>query len=91
VDELPRMLAWVAADLEGKGYAYCGLVRQAARRLATSNTAPEPEPDPDRCRRCGTPITQQPTGRTRLYCSDPCRKGRRPPTRTEPGRNRHSQ
>lgn len=28
----------------------------------------------DRCRRCGKPLEQKPTGRPRIWCSDACRK-----------------
>jgi hypothetical protein len=29
---------------------------------------------PQRCRYCGTPIQQAPTGRPRQFCGDPCRR-----------------
>jgi hypothetical protein len=62
-DTLARQLAWVAADLDRRGYAFVGPIRRAARALL------EVDPPDDGCRGCGQPLT----GRRRTWCSEACR------------------
>jgi hypothetical protein len=70
--QLARSLGFVAADLDRRGYAYSGLLRQAARALL------EIDPDdPDGCPGCGRTIDQPPTGRRRIWCSEACRRRHR--------------
>ncbi len=87
--QLARDLGYVAADLDARGYVYAGGVQQAARvLLALAGTQQEATSTshgkPTKCRRCGAGIEQKPTGRTRLYCSAPCRKGRTKPGQMPP-------
>lgn len=69
--ELARLLLLLADTIDAPGAAVtAGVLRRAARAVAE---LPAP-PDPDRCRGCGTPLTQPATGRRRRWCSDRCRK-----------------
>lgn len=65
--ELVRLLGVLADALEPTRSA--GLVRLAARRIATAT----PDPEPDRCP-CGAAIVQPETGRRRRWCSARCRR-----------------
>lgn len=67
MNDAARTLLWLAADLDRRGYAFSGVLRQIARQLATS---PPPAADADGCRRCGAAIERLTRGRPRLYCRD---------------------
>ena len=71
-DDLARLLGFVAGDLETRGYPRAGVVRQAARALLSSAPADEG------CRGCGGPLPEQPAGRPRIWCGEPCRRRHRP-------------
>lgn len=72
MDDLPRQLAYIAGDLDRRGYPYAGAVRRAARALLEV-----PDRDPAGCRGCGTPLEQPATGRPRVWCSERCRRRKR--------------
>ena len=69
-----RLLSYAASDLERRGLAYHGVVRRAARMLATL----EAGADGEGCRGCGAELVQPPTGRRRKWCSESCRRRKRP-------------
>jgi hypothetical protein len=60
-------VALIADDLDAKGYAWTGALRQAVRLLHTDDGRP-------RCERCGQPLDVADTGRPRRFCTDRCRK-----------------
>lgn len=68
---LARLLLLVADALDVPGSVFAaGVVRRAAQLVAQ---LPAP-PGPDQCRGCGATLTQPPTGRRRIWCSDRCRR-----------------
>jgi hypothetical protein len=69
-DDLVRLLVLEARDLEARGYAGAGLLRQAARRLVELRGSTSLDSDMGRCVACGGPIEQPPTGRRRIRCAD---------------------
>ena len=71
--DLARRLAFVAGDLDRRLYPYAGVIRQAARALLDVDP-----PDGDGCRGCGTELEQPSTGRRRVWCSEACRRRKRP-------------
>jgi hypothetical protein len=71
VADLVAALLFVAEDLDRRGYALAGAVRQGARRVAELEAL---TPGPDGCKRCGKPLDQKPTGRPRQWCSERCRR-----------------
>ncbi len=68
------VLLHVAEDLEGRGYAMAGVLRQLAREVA--QLAFDEPADAARCS-CGGAIVQPRTGRPRRFCFEcsPQRKG----------------
>jgi hypothetical protein len=68
---LARQLAYVAGDLDARLYPYTGVLRQAARALLDLDHH-------DGCRGCGTHLEQPATGRRRVWCSESCRRRKRP-------------
>jgi hypothetical protein len=64
-DHLAAQLAWIAGDLDRRGYPFAGPIRQAARTLL----ADTPPTDPNGCAGCGQALT----GRRRRWCSEACR------------------
>lgn len=64
-----RQLSHVAADLDRRGYAYAGAIRQAARLLLDLDL---PSRD-DGCAGCGQELEQPDTGRRRKWCGEACR------------------
>lgn len=72
--ELVRQGTYVAADLEERGYPLVGIVRQLAREVAgIGDTGSD-----DGCAGCGTELVQPWTGRRRRWCSETCRRRKRP-------------
>lgn len=65
--DLARSLALVAADLDRRGYALTGVVRQAARQLLAA------ESPGDGCRGCGAELVYRGRGRPRVWCGETCR------------------
>lgn len=72
MDELAQQLAWVAGDLESRGYQFSAVVRRGAWRLIDV-----PEGDDDGCRGCREPLEQPARGRPREWCSERCRRRHR--------------
>jgi hypothetical protein len=69
--DLVRLLSLIADSLERQNQAASGgLVRQAARRIATEESS-------EGCERCGKPLVQPVTGRPRRFCSERCRRTKR--------------
>lgn len=71
--ELVRLLSHATADLDRRGYAYTGVVRQATRlltRLLSGEPAVQGEAG---CVGCGCLLSQPPTGRRRKWCGEACR------------------
>lgn len=67
-----RTLTWVAEDLDRIGHPGAGVVRQAARLVATAD---DDDADGDRgCAECGAALPQRATGRPARFCSPRCRK-----------------
>ena len=64
---LARQVAYVAQDLDARGYRMAGVVRQAAQALLEL-----PDAGADGCRGCGAPLPVS-TGRPRVWCGEPCR------------------
>lgn len=69
-DDLARLVALVADDLDHRGYKAAGVVRRAAQVLAETPASPPPSS----CPACGVPIVQPERGRRRKYCSTRCRQ-----------------
>ncbi len=72
-EKLARDLAFVAGDLDQRGYPFAGTIRQAARALLDV-----PEPAGQGCKACGADLPAGRTGRPRIWCSDKCRRAHRP-------------
>lgn len=69
-----RRLAWVAADLDARGYPFAGTVRRTARLLLTVVTGDTVAAgDVAGCAGCGAALVQPATGRRRRWCSERCR------------------
>ena len=71
MNELVSALLFVAEDLDARGYAFSGAVRQAARRITELEAT---APQPGTCERCGGPIDRKPRCRRRRFCSERCRR-----------------
>lgn len=69
--ELARLLLLVADSIDVPGSTFAAGVLRRAARLVAQLPAP---PGPDQCRGCGAELSQPPTGRRRIWCSDRCRK-----------------
>lgn len=72
--DLARQVAFVATDLDRRGYAMAGVIRCAARALLE---IPETADD-GACRGCGGPVPVRATGRPRVWCGETCRRRSRP-------------
>ena len=72
---LARDLLLVAEDLDGKGYLLVGVIRRAARLLAELELEDRPD---DGCQGCGGRLDHPATGRRRVWCSERCRRRKRP-------------
>lgn len=68
---LARQAAFVAADLDRRGYPMASVVRMAARALL------ELDPPAAGCRGCGAALPVQSGGRPRVWCGEPCRRRHR--------------
>lgn len=74
---LLQQLGFVAGVLDRYHLPGAGNVRQAVRLIndLLTNGA---HPASAGCRGCGDPVPQPPTGRRRVWCSEPCRRRHRP-------------
>jgi hypothetical protein len=71
--QLARQLVWVAQHLDQQGFAFTSPVRIAARVVLEV-----PEDNPHGCAGCGTRLAHPATGRRRKWCSERCRRRKRP-------------
>jgi hypothetical protein len=71
--DLVQVLLFIADDLEERGYAFSGAVRQGARRVAELEATMSVDA-PNTSERCGKPLERRPTGRPRKWCSERCRR-----------------
>ena len=63
-------MAWIARDLDRRGYPYAAKVREAAQLLASADQ----DGREAGCGQCGGPLPLRATGRPAVYCSSLCRK-----------------